>query len=230
MDDCDERVMSDSFGEEPWSIDAAGVSLARCPRLYWIDWELLPGDGVEFQWDERERAQAVLHAELEESLYLQSGWHKVSHEKLPTFITSRPRETPGYKPAGVKQCSKEELESRRQDAFRFPPYQYQNSFCVGNKKGDLRLVDISEREVIMGFPRGYTMSCYPKGQQGSVSHLDERLTLVGNAWNVTVVAWILSNLGSVLGLNQALSVQDVVNATAPGNCRDLQTFFCRGLL
>eukprot|EP00435_Cladocopium_sp_Y103_P010521 s2009_g2.t1 len=41
MDKADQDVMTDSFGSEPWHIDAEGVSLAHRPRLYWLDWELL---------------------------------------------------------------------------------------------------------------------------------------------------------------------------------------------
>jgi site-specific DNA-cytosine methylase len=33
MDEADRNVMSADFGEEPWLIDALGVSLARRPRL-----------------------------------------------------------------------------------------------------------------------------------------------------------------------------------------------------
>ena len=45
MDDSDRSVMTEDFGDYPSMIDAAGVSLARRPRLYWFDWDLLPGRG-----------------------------------------------------------------------------------------------------------------------------------------------------------------------------------------
>eukprot|EP00438_Fugacium_kawagutii_P025094 Skav213443 [mRNA] locus=scaffold837:212799:217106:- [translate_table: standard] len=41
MSEEDEGIMSDAFGSCPFFVDASGVSLARRPRLYWIDWELL---------------------------------------------------------------------------------------------------------------------------------------------------------------------------------------------
>ena len=49
MDEGDGKVMTESFGDTPVCIDAAGVLLARRPRLYWCDWELLPGRGVVLQ-------------------------------------------------------------------------------------------------------------------------------------------------------------------------------------
>lgn len=47
MDEQDRCVMSESFGDSANNIDASGVSLARRPRLYWCDWELSGGDGVQ---------------------------------------------------------------------------------------------------------------------------------------------------------------------------------------
>ena len=68
----------------------------------------------------------------------------------------------------------------------------------------------------MGFPRNYTVHCMPKQQQGSEAHEDERKSLIGNSWNVTVVVWLLSQLGHLLGLCRAKSPQEAVEATRPG--------------
>ena len=111
------------------------------------------------------------------------------------------------------------------DSHRFPPYRYQKKHGLTNKKGRPRLPSVQEREVIMGFPRNYTFNCLPKSAQGSQTHLDTRLTLLGNSWNVTVVAWLLSQLGGILGINSTLQPQDAVERTAPGCDKDLQTFF-----
>ena len=50
---------------------------------------------------------------------------------------------------------------------------------------------------------------------------------MGNSWNVTVVAWLLSQLGGALGLNPALSVEEIVQRTSPGFNKDLQTYLQR---
>ena len=47
MDAQDCQVMNDSFETQPWFINTTSISLAARPRLYWTDWELLPGPGVE---------------------------------------------------------------------------------------------------------------------------------------------------------------------------------------
>ena len=67
-----------------------------------------------------------------------------------------------------------------EDKFRFPPYQYQTRHQVGREDVH-RLVNAEEREVILRFPRHYTVNCLPKSKQGSTEHQDLRLTLLGNS-------------------------------------------------
>ena len=227
MDLTDQGVMSADFGIDPWSIDASGCSAAHRPRLYWIEWEIPPG--VDYHFDKTPSGRDVIHLDhsVDVPRFLEPGWHKTSQHKFPTFTTSRPREQPGYKPAGIKQCSLHELRRWKADEHRFPPYQYQTQYCVSDKHGTLRLPSIIEREAIMGFPKNFTMQCMPKQQQGSTAHNDCRLSLVGNSWNVTVVAWLLSHLGETLGLNEHFSVGDVCERTSPGCSKDLQTYLTR---
>ena len=227
MDQEDQDIMSKDFGDQPWFVDAQGVSLARRPRLYWIDWELLQSQGASLVVSEDGRRSAELKASLVASDFLLPGWSKFSPDPLPTFTTARPRSSPGYKPAGLQQCTKDERTRWVEDKFRFPPYQYRSAFCLINKQGLLRVPSIEEREVIMGFPRNYTMMCMGKQHQGSEAHMDCRLSLIGNSWNVTVIAWLLAQLGSVLGLNPSLSTQEIFNRTSPGCTSDFQTFLQR---
>lgn len=158
------------------------------------------------------------------------GGKNFNPQPFPTFTTSRPQAKPGFKPAGLHQCSAEDRQRWSDHDYRFPPYQYQCKHCLSNKQGELRVPNIEERETIMGFPRGYTLNCLPKKEQGTTAHMDTRLTLVGNSWNVTVVAWLLSKLGFLLGMNDPLSVQQVVERTAPGSTTDFQTFLQRPLM
>ena len=227
MDWQDEQVMSEDFGSEPWQIDASGVSLARRPRLYWVDWELHPTDGATVSASQSWRHELLLDATLDEKKFLLPGWKKVGTDPFPTFTTSRPRSSPGHKPAGLKHCEADAKLRWEKDLFRFPPYQYRSCFAVTNSRGELRVPSIEEREVIMGFPRDYTTHCLPKAKQGTLEHQDCRLSLIGKSWNVTVVAWVLSQLGTLLGLNEALSVQDVVDRTSPGTTKDFQSFLQR---
>eukprot|EP00438_Fugacium_kawagutii_P017132 Skav204406 [mRNA] locus=scaffold4169:257893:259056:+ [translate_table: standard] len=189
----DEGHMSNSFGNSPWYIDASGLSLAHRPRLYWVDWELINLDHVQISTLPSGRTKVEFQVELNEQDFLEPGWKRVEAKPLPTFTTSRPMARPGFKPAGLRLCNEQELEAWRQDSHRFPPYQYQRCHSLTNKKGQFRLPNCTEREVVLGFPKGYTRQCMSK-THGSVAHTDCRLTLLGNSWNVTVVAWLLSQL------------------------------------
>ena len=48
------------------------------------------------------------------------------------------------------------------------------------------------------------MDCALEGEQGSQTHLDTRVSLVGNSGGVIVVAWLLNQWGFVRALNQSL--------------------------
>ena len=230
MDEHDREIMSKEIGEIPWQIDAACLSIARRPRLYWLDWELRSDrsltihHGMKGSWKEVNWVEGAVQVEAEE--YLHPGWSLVS-EKLPTFTTSRPREFPGRKPAGLKHCQAHEVDRWKADDHRFPPYQYVDANMLINQKGEHRLPDIEEREVILGFPRGYTLHCSKKSEQGSQGHQDKRLSLLGNTWNVTVVTWLLGHLGEQLGLNEPVSGKDAVARSKPGCQANLQTFLRR---
>lgn len=76
----------------------------------------------------------------------------------------------------------------------------------------------------MGFPKGYSVACFPKGEQKTQARQDERLTLIGNSWNVFVIAWLLSQLSGVLGLGPSLTLRQVVQQCSPGGGQGLQIF------
>eukprot|EP00438_Fugacium_kawagutii_P003865 Skav231340 [mRNA] locus=scaffold2490:146940:147557:- [translate_table: standard] len=70
MDQADEQVMSAEFGEQPLFLDGADVSLAHRPRLYWIDWELIEGEDVQFSTLDSGRAKVKLSASMDASKFI----------------------------------------------------------------------------------------------------------------------------------------------------------------
>ena len=220
MDEKDRVTMSMGVGLTPWHIDSAGVSTCRRPRLYWCSWELLLNDpGVTYEAEEGQgwsKVQKVfLQVQVNNKLFLTPGWSMVG-EKLPTFTTSRPRANPGRRPAGLDSCTEAEIERWQKDEHRFPPYQYRAQNSLVNAKGELRTPNIQEREVMMGFPLDYTRNCLPKASQGKMVHLDERLSLIGNSWNVFVISWLLYSLGHSLGLVEKMTLAEVTRQCSPG--------------
>ena len=174
MDEKDRQVMSQSIGSSPWLIDSLGVALCRRPRLYWVSWELQGGEGVDITPAETDSlfdyGEVKLKAQVDPHDFLKAGCHLNSLEGLPTFTTSRPRTSPGNRPAGLWQCSESEISHWKGDLHRYPPYQYRwkNLISTGTES---RLPDIAEKEVIMGFPLHFTATCLPKSRQRGAPYM-----------------------------------------------------------
>ena len=103
MDEHDRRIMSQDFGEDPWKCDAGSMTWTSRPRLYWLSWELLAQEGVQFvAGSDVTPREVVLTAFQDLEQVCQEGWIKVDPSRpFPTFTTSRPRPRPGHKPAGL---------------------------------------------------------------------------------------------------------------------------------
>eukprot|EP00435_Cladocopium_sp_Y103_P013721 s1034_g3.t1 len=226
MDQEDKDIMSNSFGDSPWQVDSEFLTWCRRPRLYWVTWPLQEGPGVLISGD-----TVSLSAEVRLEDFLTPGWTKVEPDRaFPTFTTSRPRAKPGHRPAGIHHCDFDTLARWEADSFRYPPYQYLPGNCLVNRAGVLRLPNIEEKELMMGMPLGYTSSCLPKSQRKSTSHDDLRHTLVGNAWCIPVVGWLVSQLLGPMGLSEILSPQQVMDRLDPQKTMDVRSRLLRRML
>ena len=138
MDVQDRQVMSEGIGGLPLLCDAGELTWCHRPRLYWCDWEIVEGRGYSISpSDKAEMGELHLAGSQEISQVLKPGWLKVCPDlAFPTFTTSRPRDSPGRKPAGIKQCTTEDLNRWVSDRHRFPPYQYCGKHCVVNRQNE----------------------------------------------------------------------------------------------
>ena len=121
-------------------VDAEGIAICRRPRLYWVSSEIHQSPGVQplpvgnGSWTDY--TCVTLTAEIDAANYILKGWKLSAGQKLPTFTTSRPRLTPGNKPAGLWQCEPWEVERWENDLHRFPPYVYRDKHCLQNAHGE----------------------------------------------------------------------------------------------
>eukprot|EP00435_Cladocopium_sp_Y103_P068601 s30_g31.t2 len=215
MGENDRRVMSEAVEMEPWCIDSLGLTLCRRSRLYWITWELAEQEDVRLWEHEAPCRRVEFQGVPDQAKLLEAGW-ELAGEQLPTFTTARPSQKPGRKPAGLQECSCVERERWVQEQHRFPPYQYRYANGVVNQAGNWRVPSVEEREVLMGFPRGYTGPCRGKGLQKGIEYENDRMTLIGNSWQVGVVMYLLSCLFSSLGMGESMTAQAIRLRTQPG--------------
>ena len=231
LDNSGLRLMSEGVGVQPWLVDAFGVALCHRPRLYWCSWEICPEPGCDVEPPKTQEWTDTGHirfkASLEQQDFLSPGWTVVDPcAGLPTFTIARPTTRPGNRPAGLRTCRPHEVSRWEEDEHRFPPYQYKDCHLL-QKDGEMRLPSVREREVILGFPAGYTAPCMPKQQQKGAEYTDLRLSLLGNTWCVQVVALLLSQLTKPLGLGSPMTLQEVVDSRTPGKATSLQGFLNR---
>eukprot|EP00434_Breviolum_minutum_P029884 symbB.v1.2.026425.t1/scaffold2637.1/size74321/1 len=160
LDDLDRDIMSADFGSAPWQCDAGQLTWCSRPRLYWVTWELLSQPGASVNAGEEGQPSLVQLASDQDLVEVcKSGWLKVDETRpFPTFTTARPSSKPGRKPAGILQCDPDDISRWQGDSHKFPPYQYTRKNCLINRKNELRVPDVEEREYMLGFPVGYTRS------------------------------------------------------------------------
>lgn len=228
MDAADRSHMNDAFDGEPWRCDSYGLALCHRPRLYWVTWELQATEGVVLDASPVVGVKGNIHfdGKVNEELYLEAGWRSPS-QGLPTFTTPRPRSTQGRRPAGLEHCLGHEKQRWVDDEHRYPPYQYKDAVGLHHPRLGWRLPSASEKEAIMGFPIGYTKACMAKQHQQGRDHDDARHRLLGNSWQVGVVAYLVSQLGSSLGLCKCMTAQDIIDQSAPGGGKQLASLLLR---
>ena len=164
----DRGTVPEGVDTYPYQVDAAGVSLAHRPRLYWLSWELVPEEGLALSEWVGEHWNAYRVAKD----YVEPGWAITADQRLPTFTTAGPSETPGRKPAGLSRCDLPTKSRWREDKHRYPPYQYRAENCLKHSDGRLRPATIAERETILGSPCTIQKIALPKAIRW------ERLTLI----------------------------------------------------
>lgn len=171
-DEADQKVFRDETGWRQYLACSGQLSVVRRPRFFWVSEELHlePGTIVEPRPD-YELIRYVGPVEPED-LWVSAGWKWCGAQQginLPT-------------------CDEATKLRWRSDNYRFPPYTYQEQFCLTDGV-TLRVAGPAEREILMGFLPGHT-AVKVKGWS-RVATPDERSAAIGNSFHTGVVANIL---------------------------------------
>jgi site-specific DNA-cytosine methylase len=215
----DVREISGALRIHPVLVESGKLGRVRRPRLYWLSWPIGdPGDPSRGQGDLYDVLR--LHAEPEPvKCFLKPGtsWPAGEEDpelRFPTFTRCIPRSRPPPCPAGLQTTDQVSQDRWRNDGFRYPPYTYAEQFMVKGSDDVLRPLCAQEREVLMGFPRGYTMSLLkkvPEGAEEGRQAEDVRCAAIGNSFHVNTVAAILDLAFSAAKLKKLKGVQRIVS-------------------
>ena len=233
MNDTDRATYTLSSGVLPYKVDAFYLAPCRRPRLWWFNWVVENKEGTEIfppmSCSPTDYGEIRFHFDYKDKQFLRPGWTKAGQKKFLTFTTAQPSKKPRYRPAGIEKSSQRDLEVWEQDRHRFPPYAYDYENGVCHKRKGWRMLDINEKEIMMGMPLNYTEQCKAKAfRTGHPLETDDiRMSLVGNAWHVGVVANLLQPLCESLGLSEKRTVSQVMNALQPGGSAEVAGLLLR---
>ena len=163
MDDDQLIHINDILGVCPLLVKTHKLMLCRRPRHFWITWPVERSPDVVITAREHYAGVELIGDPPGVCSVLDKGWR--THGTFPghflTFTRALPEEHGGHKLRGIERTSAEEQAIWASERFQYAPYQY----TLGNlveRKGEYRSLRADEREVIMGFPRGYTAKACAK--------------------------------------------------------------------
>ncbi len=199
-DEEDIQRMSKALGMDAIEACASDISRVRRPRLYWSSCGL--DDHGSYRREDGARGDVMRLIGPVEPLEAipDEGWGWPGGEidgdlKIPTFTRAIPRVRAPPAPAGIASCSAETLEEWRMDKMKFPPYTYQPQYLFRHcETGATRVASSGEREVLMGFRRGYTLALFKKKPETEKEEEEQevaRQAALGNSFHCIVMAVLL---------------------------------------
>ena len=164
MDEAARRQISAELEVMPVKLDPADCMPYSRPRLAWCSEPLYQMEGIEL-WEEQDYIRAYVTAPCPSTeQWIRPGWTWPGEEwgaKFPTFMKSIKRTSPPPVPAGYRRATPEMIRRWTEDSFRFPPYQYAEKFLLTHPSQPARLLDSSERELLLGFGTQHTATPLP---------------------------------------------------------------------
>ena len=191
----------DLIGFEPWFCDAAQTHWCRRPRLWWLrNLPLLRGSDLQITPGECSRShrgqppQQSLHRISLRTQRPPLAWFLEPHstkllndeEPFLTFIAPHPKQGPPSSAAGLAELSGRVLGRWKGDAWRVPPFQYQDANMVRTPSSVRRPLSIEQLRML-GFNTNH-LDLKPKLAE------DHRGQLVSTSWPVVLAARLLVGL------------------------------------
>ena len=158
------------------------------PRFCWTSIQFPPCPGLTLV-----RRPGYVEVQVEGSWpradqWLRPEWEQVDKLAVyPTFMKAIHRARPPPRPAGLSRADSWTRARWEDHGFRYPPYQYRSEYLVYSPAIDkTRMLDASEREILMGYGFGHTCMAMSASEAKSnkQKYEDERCSLVGDSFSI----------------------------------------------
>ena len=187
MDEEARKEISNHLEVQPVKFDPADCSSFSRPRFAWCSEEIFEMEGLTL-FREKEYIRAFVEAPCPPvHAWIRPSWTwpaKQEGVRFPTLKKSIPRSRPPVRPAGLERVGPATRERWIQDSFRYPPYQYSPQFMLVHSQFPPRVLDSSERELLLGFGAHHTASCMSASniKKSKQAYEDCRKTLCGDSF------------------------------------------------
>ncbi|CAK9117515.1 unnamed protein product, partial [Durusdinium trenchii] len=156
FDAADARIVGAKMQMRPLKTWAHEVGWTRRPRQFWLRGLALIS-GKDLTIEEKSVGEEDAHAEVHFEACWPALWKFVepatarlcdTDDPFPCFTRPIKREQPPPSPAGLEQASEKALRRWKGDAYRLPPYAYEDA-CLVKDKGGPRRLKAMEQEVAL---------------------------------------------------------------------------------
>eukprot|EP00435_Cladocopium_sp_Y103_P000532 s2010_g1.t1 len=194
MDEDARQEISSYLEVQPVKLDPCDTLPFNRPRLAWCSEELVASEELSL-WQEKDYVRAyVMDGYVKPKQWIKPGWSWPAGDdpqvKFPTFMKSIPRRVPPPFPAGLNKTAQDARTRWQEASFRFPPYQYDNKYLLVHPQQPPRLLEASEREILLGLGAGHTATCKSASEAKSswTAYEDSCLSLCGDSFAISSFA------------------------------------------
>ena len=214
MDESARREISAVLDVQPVKLDPADCLPFNRPRLAWCSAPLYAMEGLELHQESDYVRAFVTTDPVQQHQWIRPGWAWDDHEgcnRFPTFMKSIPRNQPPPFPAGLQKCDEDTVWRWQQHNMRYPPYQYAAKYLLFNPEAPPRVLDSSEREILLGHGPMHTASCMSASRmkQSLTKYEDVRCSLCGDGFSI--LSFAIMGAAMCAQLIPRMSPQQIVN-------------------
>lgn len=205
----------------PIKLDPADHLPFSRPRFAWCSEPMEASEGITL-FEEQEFVRAYVETTpVQTEQWIRPGWEWPGDDgvtRMPTFMKAIKRTHPPREPAGLARTDWWAQQRWVESDYRYPPYQFKEQFLLKQAGSAPRVLDSSEREILLGYGPGHTKSCLPasSAKQSYERYEDIRCSLCGDSFAISSFAII----GAVLcqDLTPRMTPQQIVDrlGLAPG--------------